>query len=349
METSNRRATNALARALRDAVPTTPVTVAGTTVTLEHHGVQHLVPVWAGEGYPADVALALRTIDDDVDAHATPVVVARRVSPGSRALLAERGVSWADEAGGIDLTAGPVLIRIPSPPAPPSAAPARFTAAGAAVAEHLLQRCTTGETRVPPVDDLAATVHVSRGAASRALAYLDSQGWTTAVGPRRGPTAAREVNERGALLDAWATWYASRADDAVGAHALVRDAEGWITDVVTRTWPPSAWAVTGLVALDARAPLGTTPSPIDLYLDGPDFDGHLDTLLAATGMRRTETGVRVRVIRADRYTLPLARAAAAPDPFPAVGDVRLYGDLRRRGGVRAEEYATHLREQRIGF
>ena len=35
--------------------------------------------------------------------------------------------------------------------------------------------------------------------------------------------------------------------------------------------------------------------------------------------------------------------------IPAVGDVRLYGDLRRRGGVRAEEYATHLREQRIGF
>jgi hypothetical protein len=330
-------------------VPTSNVTVEGATVTFEHHGAQNFAPVWAGEGYPADVSLALRAIASDISASATPVVVARHLSPGSRALLTERGVSWADEAGGLDLTAGPVLIRIPSPPAPPTMPPARFTAAAGAVAEHLLHRCTAGQTTAPPVDALAAAVHASRGAVSRALTYLDSQGWTTAVGPRRGPTAAREVSERGALLDAWSTWYAARKDELVGAHTVVRDPAAWITDVVAPAWPPASWAVTGLVALETRAPIGTTPSPIDLYLDGPAFDDHLDTLLASTGLRRVATGVRVRVLRADRYTLPLARGAGTTTPFPVVGDIRLLGDLLRRGGVRATEYATHLREQRIGF
>lgn len=80
-------------RALRGAAPTSTVTVEGATVTLKHQTAHDLLPVWAGEGYPADVALALRTIADHVDAQATHVVVARRLSSGSRALLAECGVS----------------------------------------------------------------------------------------------------------------------------------------------------------------------------------------------------------------------------------------------------------------
>ncbi|MBD7920132.1 hypothetical protein H9657_17810 [Cellulomonas sp. Sa3CUA2] len=295
---------------------------------------------------------------DDTPAGATPVIVARRLSPGSRALLAERGISWADEAGGLDLSAGPILIRIPTPPAPPEAAPARFTAAAGAVAEHLLQRAATGETLVPPVADLAAAVGASPGAASRALTYFDSQGWTAPTGPRRGPTSRRDVVERGAMLDGWATWYASGQDDGIAAHALIRDPDTWLADVLAPAWPRGVWAVTGLVALERRAPFTTATNPVDLYLDGTAFDHDLHDLLAAADLTPTDAGVRVRVLRADRYTVALlsadrpraARPDAAPDDdVPLVSDVRLYGDLLRRGGVRADEYAMHLREQRIGF
>ncbi|MCC2314152.1 type IV toxin-antitoxin system AbiEi family antitoxin [Cellulomonas xiejunii] len=283
---------------------------------------------------------------------ATPVIVARRLSPGSRALLAERGISWADEAGGLDLAAGPVLIRIPTPAAPPETTPVRFTAAAGAVAEHLLQRAATGETLVPPVADLAAAVGASPGAASRALTYFDTQGWTAPTGPRRGPTSRRDVAERGAMLDGWATWYASRQDDVVAAHALFRDPDTWLADVLAPAWPRGAWAVTGLVALQRRAPLTTATNPVDLYLDGGAFDHDLRDLLSAAELTPTDTGVRVRVVRADRYTVPLlgpAARGASDDDVPLVSDVRLYGDLLRRGGVRADEYAMHLREQRIGF
>ncbi|MFC0644065.1 type IV toxin-antitoxin system AbiEi family antitoxin [Cellulomonas phragmiteti] len=279
---------------------------------------------------------------------ATPVVVARRLSAGSRTFLAERGMSWADEAGGLDLAAGPILIRIPTLTPPTETARARFTAAAGAVAEHLLHRATSGETLVPLVSDLAAAVGASPGAISRALTYFDAQGWTARTGARRGPTSRRDVVERGALLDGWATWYAARPDDVVTAHALIREPDTWLADVLAPAWPRGSWAVTGLVALQHRAPLATATNPVDLYLEGTVFDLDLRDVLAAAELTPTDTGARVRVLRADRYTSPLLRAAR-DEEVPLVSDVRLYGDLLRRGGVRAEEYAMHLREQRIGF
>ncbi|UZN03035.1 hypothetical protein [Cellulomonas sp. S1-8] len=312
-------------------------------------GVQDLTPLWAGEGFPADVRTALQTTTD-VATHSTPVVVARRVSPGARALLSESGVSWADEAGALELTAGTIFIRTPGNPSDARMTPPqRFTAAAGAMAEILLQRAAEGDQRVPTVAELADAVGASRGAASRALTFFDMQGWTSNLGPQRGPTARRELTERGAMLDAWGAWHAAGDDTVVHAHAVIRDADVWLSDVVARHWPAGAWAATGLVGLERRAPFATTTNPIDVYLDATAYDDDLDALLQVAGLTRTDSGIRVRILRGDRYVLRQASTTSTDSPYPLVSDVRLYGDLLRRGGVRADEFAMHLREIRIGF
>lgn len=344
---SSPRARDALLRALRSSTPRRiDARPTADGIDLDHHGATHpLHPVWAGEGFPADIRLALRTVTE-ADVDGTPVIVARRLSPGSRALLAEHGISWADEAGGLDLTTGSILIRVHSPASLSDTAPTRFTSAAGATAEHLLRRSTSGETRVPPVSGLAAAVGASPGAVSRALTYFDSHGWTAPTGPRRGPTARRDLVERGAMLDGWGAWYAARPDVTVAAHALMGDPDTWLADTLVTAWPRGAWAVTGLVALQHRAPFATATNPVDLYLRGATFDQDLGDLMAAADLTPTDTGVRVRILRADRYT---DRLLGPVDDVPLVSDIRLYGDLLRRGGVRGGEYAMHLREQRIGF
>ena len=361
MTTVAARASTALARSLRAATrDRLEVAVrpggdgpagGGPRVTVGRGGTeQTLAPFWAGEGFPADVRAVLRVMrDSPLDDGATPVVVARRLSPGARALLTDLDTSWADESGALDVASGPILVHTPGAPPLRQPRPLRFTPAAGALAELLLTRATAGEHLVPTITDLATRTGISRGATSRALMFFDAQGWTSSRGPQRGPAARRELLERRAMLEAWGRWYANGRDETVETHTVIRDPSTWLRDVVARRWRAGTWAVTGLAALDQRAPFATAVNPIDLYLHGAEFDSDLDAHLRAVGLVRVDTGVRVRVLRADRHL-------HLPDPetptetgFPVVDDVRLYGDLLRRGGVRAEDYATHLREHRIGF
>src|ERR1700678_1605925 len=56
-------------------------------------GLHRFVAGWAGDGWPADVGRLL-AMAPDID-----VVVARRLSEGARAKLADRQIGWIDESG----------------------------------------------------------------------------------------------------------------------------------------------------------------------------------------------------------------------------------------------------------
>jgi len=291
------------------------------------------------------VRSTLRTIADaELEDGTTPVVVARRLSPGARVLLTEHRTSWADESGAIDLATGPLLIRALGAPDPPPCPPARFTPAAGAIAEVLLTRAIDGELVVPPVAGLADTVGVSRGATSRALTFFDSQGWTASTGPRRGPTARRELTERGTVLDAWSRWYPGRQDDVVPAHAVIRDAAAWIADVVAAlltdvldnrgqqlalpgceratvmnvTGPAPAFRDPIVRRLAFDAPAGTTPAGTPAEVQFANLGGYLLAKSAAVIGRRADRDPYdlTFVIAHNSAGGPLAAARAAHTALP---------------------------------
>ncbi len=307
-----------------------------------------LVPVPAGEGYPQDVRAALHQLPLEQDE--IPVLAARRMSPGARALLDEKGLCWADEAGNIRLDIGPLVVVIDSPGAPRAPShgdTVRWSDASGAIAELVLDRATRApHDLLDTVSNIAAQVGVSPPIVSRTLRRFDATGWTERSGPNRGPQVARRLIDPGSVLSSWATWHTTRQQPAIFAHALVADLEPWLGDL-RDAWPPGSWALTGEAAAQLRAPYLSSVARIEIYLDPETYDTALDELLDRAALEPVPDGGRIQVRRADPYLLGLVTTDDAGD-LPLVPDVRLYGDLLT-AGVRGEEAATAVRDRRIGF
>ncbi len=329
----------------------------GARLAVDYHGARSvLVPVWAGEGFPQDARAALRRLAErGVRARETPVVVAQEMSPGARSLLEEQLVAWLDAAGRARIVAEPGLAVVLDGP-PPSSGPAdrgvRWTEASGAVAEIVLGRAQAAADRgdapleLPSVVEIGEALGVSATVVSRALRSFDGAGWTAKTGPERGPRSRRVLVSAGDLLSAWAAWHRAGRVPTVDAHALIRDSDVFVDRELAAAWTDVWWALTGAAALERRAPYFTSLPVVDLYVDVSllNDDTALDAALRRAGLRRVDTGARVRIHGADRY-LP---RMIAPSPVRLVGDVRLYGDLLRSGG-RGLDAAEHLRETRIGF
>lgn len=339
-----------------------------TGLSVTHGGSRSvLVPYWAGKGFPSDVERLLRGPEwAELGGDAVAVVVARKLSPATRERLSREGIAWADEAGNAWIEAPGLLVvlgagAVPSRPDEGrrrQSEQMRWSEGASAVAELILQMAADRAwregrppLRIPSVAEIAERVGISRPFVSRTLQQLDRNRWTTKTGTDRGPMAARVLTDAAGLLDHWAGWYTDARRPALGTHALISDPDAFATEVA-RTWPPGAWALTGWLALEHRAPYMTSTPTIDLYLDrdllalGPE----LDRLLTAVRLRRVAQGARVLLHPADAYLLNLLedRNGASRAGVPEVSDVRLYGDLLG-SGVRGTEAAAHLRAERIGF
>lgn len=317
-----------------------------------------LAPVWAGEGFPKDVELALdRLAKEPLQEHETLVIVARSLSTGARSMLDAQGISWADEQGRAAISAGPGLVvlresssRKPRPPVEGM----RWSDGAGAVAEYLLTLAADNRLwaealplPLPTVAAVAADMDLSTAFVSRTLQAFDSMSWTNKEGALRGSGARRVLVDAPGLLSSWATQHASRTPEVVHAHASFRDPGTFLRDRIGAAWPSERWALTGWLALEHRAPFMTTTPVLTVYLDRELFDDHgeLGSLLTRAGLRVVDSGARVDVVKADPYVLRRARLEAGA---PQVSDIRLYGDLLRLG-VRGPDGAEHLRETRIGF
>ena len=83
----------------------------GAVVVVDIAGSPHrFVPLWAGEGFPRDVKIAVRMAEDlgSGNGAASVVVAASALSAGARQWLDSQGFGWADETGAYHLT-GPGL------------------------------------------------------------------------------------------------------------------------------------------------------------------------------------------------------------------------------------------------
>lgn len=332
MATTDRRTVlERMGDAIRAVVPAgTPVDVKPSTgdLALVHMGTARARAAWAGEGWLGDVRALLDRATGDVD-----VIVARRMSPGARAALADAGRGWVDESGAAEIALpGLVIARsgrreVKAQPAP------RWTPSVIGTAEALLLG-----TR-PTVAEVERVTGLSAGAATKALSTLTKLGVLTADAAR-GPASAREVVDRRALLSAY-------ADAAVAASRTPSIRVGVLGDLVHelaelgKKWDTEgvAWAATGFAAAAALAPYITEVSGLEVFIDAPT-PATLDAMAERSGLEPIEGGRLV--LRA--FPTPVTPRLSAP-----VGDLRLapwprvYADLRV-SGVRGEEAAEHLFE-----
>lgn len=308
-------------------VPTFTVRVrAGTS---EHR----FVAGWASEGWPADVERLLR-LAPNVD-----VVAARSVSVGARESLAERGVGWFDETGGVHITlpSGLVVVRDADDQPQLPAGEGRWARSTVAAAEAILSGTQ------PRVDTVQHATALSRGATAKALARLENEGLLKRA-TARGPGSARQVADVARLLDRYSTAVVALTDKTpvLRLHRLWDDPlDSLIGDLAPRLAAAQvAWATTGAAASMLLAPYLSNLTVVELYVDESlTFDApRLADLLDA---RQVDRGHRIEV----RALPNLITATAGPviDGVRCAPPARVYADLLAKGG-RAAEAAQHLRE-----
>lgn len=284
---------------------------------------------WIGEGWLRDVRAAL------ADAGRKPeVLVARRMSPGARSAADDAHVGWIDESGAAEIVLPGLVISRSGRRDPKVGRPARWTPSVIGTAEALILGAR------PTVAEVAQRTGLSTGSATNALAALTTLGFLQSDAAR-GRSSAREIPDRGRLLDAYAEAAVSRTPSLslrVGASGrdlideLASLGQGWDAQGV-------AWAATGPAAASVLGPYLSEVTGLDVFVDAPT-PATLDALAARSGLRPI-TGGRV-LLRP--FPTPVTRRLCGTEsglrvaPWP-----RVYADLRVTG-VRGEEVAEHLRE-----
>jgi hypothetical protein len=318
------------------------------------------VPIWAAEGYPADVDWALRQLADlKLPKDLVPVIAARTLSSGSIERLDKAGLSWVDETGRTRIAAPPGLLLVRDVgTAPPARTPdLRWSPSLGAVAEFLLMvtaddprgRSASGShaTLAPAHQKIAETTQVSAPQVSKVLGRFDEQGWTTKRGTERGPGASRVIVDPAGLLGSWAAWHVTRLTSPIRAHAVFQDPRQFATDKLAPALSPGTWCVTGWLAADLLAPFTTSVPTITCYVNPNVIDTGLPAAFAHAGLRPVESGSRVDFRPAEPHLLVMAEPNATLH-LPIASPVRVYADLLALG-ARGEDAANHLREVRLGY
>ena len=286
---------------------------------------------WVASGWPGQVQEALRTEESPPD-----LIVAPRMSPGARALLARAGIGWIDECGGAELAFGTIILSRTGHAVrrPPSSS--RWSATVQAVAEALL--VGSGAT----VDAIAAATGVSVGAATKALRLLSNSGLLVASG-QRGRYSARRVKDLDQLLEA----YATAVGQSIAAHRPSLVVGGTWRDLLSgiraigEVWDRLhlSWAASGAAAAEVLAPTLTTLGSAVIYVQAETI-AEIEAMARKAGLQPIEGG---RLTLKPFPTVSASILASVTNGIRVVPWPRVYADLRLVG-VRGEDAAEHLRE-----
>lgn len=284
---------------------------------------------WLGEGRLPDVQATAEAARDRPD-----IVVARRLTPGARAVLSEAGVGWVDETGAAEIATGSIVVSRDGSPSPAASRPARWTPGVLAVAEAAL--CGTAPTTAV----IQAATGLSTGTCVNALRALTELGLLEADAAR-GRDSGRRLADPDRLLSAYADAAPPLAPTAVlDVGVTWRDpAEG--VRAVAKKWATAgiAYALSGSLAADHLAPYLTSVQTAELYVAADGRPG-LEVAARAAGLRPVPGG---RLTLRPFPTVAVDRLAANVDGLRLAPWPRVYVDLLA-SGVRGEDAAEHLRE-----
>lgn len=308
--------------------------------------------VWAGEGFPNDIRRVLAQTASTGDG--TPVVTARRLSPGAIRLLAAHGISWADAAGYAEITSEGLFLNraAPKPLGRATGTAVSWSTTAEIIAEYLVSRTqsaptsSTGTGSIDRAAQIAEATHISSGQVAKVLAQFDEEGYTAKSGPERGPTSTRELRDPARLLSDWAGQYSRSPRKELGAdfHVLSRDPGDW-AHLVRVALGSTPWAASGWSAADAIAPFATSVPDLLVYVPDRSFAGAVDALTAHDDLTPSERGARIRIRSAPEYIFGFAQERRG---LNVASPVRVYADLLRAGG-RGPDVGEHLREVAIGY
>ncbi|MBK5223901.1 MAG: hypothetical protein JJE52_13730 [Acidimicrobiia bacterium] len=181
---------------------------------------------------------------------------------------------------------------------------------------------------------------LSTGSATNALKVLTTLGLLQAD-VARGRGSAREIADRGRLLDAYAEAAIARTPAlSLRVGTAGRDLIDELASL-GKSWDAEgvAWAATGVAAASVLGPYLSEVATLDVLVDAPT-PATLDALAERSGLRPIDGG---RVLLRP-FPTPVTRRLCGTEsglrvaPWP-----RVYADLRITG-VRGEEAAEHLRE-----
>lgn len=289
---------------------------------------QALEVKWLGEGRLGEVRRVL------ADPHRRPdVVVARRLSPGARAELADAGVGWVDETGAAEIAIGQIVVSRSGVERDEPRLPG-WTRSVLAVAEAAL--CGVAATASAMQD----ATGLSTGSCVTALRALTDLGLLEASAAR-GRNSARRVVDPGRLLDAYATAAPRLVRDVrLEVGVTWRDLAGGVRSAM-RQWAKvgTEFAVTGQLAAELLAPYLTTVSTAEVYVSADTVLG-LEGVAVSAGLKPIEGG---RLVLRPFPTVTANRLATDIDGLRVAPWPRVYVDLLHTG-VRGEDAAEHLKD-----
>ena len=199
---------------------------------------------WIGQGHLGDVRNAL---DDPPIGNL--ILVARHMSPGSRKVLSEAGINWADESGAAEISIGTIVISKTGNPIKKDQTIKRWTPAVISIAETLL--CGTHGTQ----SATQAATGLSAGSCANALRFLSEQELLTSKA-KRGPESARQIASQRDFLNE----YADAVNESPPSIELQvgiswQDILSGIANLGVRLDDSKTdWAVTGAAAAAVLAP-----------------------------------------------------------------------------------------------
>lgn len=325
-------ATERVAQAIRAVLPAgTPVGLAVLDDDLIRAdvGSGHFTAEWIGEGWLRDALAALATVGSTPE-----VLVARRMSPGARSAAADARVGWIDESGAAEIALPGLLISRTGRKDPKVGRPPRWTPSVIGTAEALILG-----TR-PTVAEVERRTGLSAGSATNALATLTTLGLLRSDAAR-GRGSAREVTDRGRLLDAYAEAAIARTPAlSLRVGTAGRDLIDELASL-GKSWDAQGvgWAATGTAAASVLGPYLSEVGGVDVFVDAPT-PATLDALAERSGLRPIEGG---RVLLRPFPTSVTRRLCGTESGLRVAPWPRVYADLRITG-VRGEEAAEHLRE-----
>lgn len=285
---------------------------------------------WLGEGNLADVRNYL--------AHAVPsaqtVVASRKLSPGGRALLHERCVSWVDETGAAEISLGSIVVSRTGRQSDRITPESRWTRSVLATAEALL--CGVTAT----VSGVRDATGQSTGTCTKALKTL-TQLELLGSSADRGPSSRRHIVDEGALLNGYLVANGSqRRPIELPLGVLWRDAVDGLAKIGERwTSTGTSWAASGAIAGAVVAPMLTSVDHAVVYLDTKTMAG-LDAAARSADVQPIAGG---RLTIRPFPTVTTLRLRSEVDGIWVAPWPRVYADLQDTG-VRGEEAAEHLRE-----